>query len=725
MRESTQIGWQRWMWILLLGAASLPYINSLDNSFHDDDEHSIVRNHHLRQLSRIPSFFADSATFSGEPGKGMYRPLVQASFALNYAIDGYRTRGYHLVNIGLHALTCIGLWFLLGALRVPGAVVICLLYAMHPIHSQAINYLSSRSELMAGCAVIWSAWAAVTGRVWLSCIALAAALLSKSVGIQLLPLVVLLNLRGCIPGRWRAVAPLVLVGCGYVVLIVVDGFLQTSLEQQVRPVSMQWATQLQVITQYLHLLIMPVALSIEHGIHAGYTSDIVVLSCTALLLSVLGLSVAALAKPGMQWVGVGCLWFFIGLSVTSLIPLTVTSSEQRLYLSTAGFLVAFLPILLCRAADRSAWLPVFGGGVLTMVAIIFMCLVVARNKLWENELTIWSDAVVKAPGVSRVWSNQALALHQAGQRLLAQGAYEKALAIEPDAPRTRANYGIWLEEEGRISEAEAAYLRSARHAWSGARIQLARLYLDQGMMTRARAQLDTAESLNDADPDLHLYNGRWHQVAGDNDRARSSFERALEIDPQNAAAANNLGSLLLEMGDTRASRQYLMRAVEIDPSMIEARISLRFLELRDEGLNRLRAYERLAQEFPESPQITIAWAQSLGRAGNWEQAAELLSSNSDAGSAQLAAAAGDAYRALGELNQAVIAYERACRLAPYNVLIRNRLAAALAQAGQPQMALEQVTRVLALDPDNDVARRNLMLLKSASNEGKPAAVQSP
>ena len=55
----------------MLVAASFPYLNGLDNSFHDDDEHAIVRNHHLRNLANIPTFFVDSSTFSAEPGKGM------------------------------------------------------------------------------------------------------------------------------------------------------------------------------------------------------------------------------------------------------------------------------------------------------------------------------------------------------------------------------------------------------------------------------------------------------------------------------------------------------------------------------------------------------------------------------------------------------------------------------------------------------------------------------
>ncbi|MBT4610420.1 MAG: hypothetical protein HOC05_10300, partial [Gemmatimonadetes bacterium] len=98
----------RWIWLLICMVAALPYYNSLNNSFHDDDEHSIVRNHHLRDLANIPSYFADSGTFSAEPGKGMYRPLLQTTLAFNYASGAYEVRGYHVVSILFHVLSCIG-----------------------------------------------------------------------------------------------------------------------------------------------------------------------------------------------------------------------------------------------------------------------------------------------------------------------------------------------------------------------------------------------------------------------------------------------------------------------------------------------------------------------------------------------------------------------------------------------------------------------------------------
>ena len=136
--------------ILLVCLAA--YANSLDNGFHYDDEHSIQKNIHIRDLGNIPRFFHDPTTFSVDHDKAMYRPVLLVTYALNYAAGGYEVFGYHLLNLTLHALSaCLLFWL---ALLVTGrrdlALSAGLLFALHPICSEPVNYISSRSEGLAG-----------------------------------------------------------------------------------------------------------------------------------------------------------------------------------------------------------------------------------------------------------------------------------------------------------------------------------------------------------------------------------------------------------------------------------------------------------------------------------------------------------------------------------------------------------------------------------------------
>ncbi|MBT3342788.1 MAG: tetratricopeptide repeat protein [Gemmatimonadetes bacterium] len=727
----------------------MPFLNTLGNGFHDDDQHAILQNHHLRALTNIPSFFLDSSTFSGEPGKGMYRPVFQTTLALNYAVGGDDPRGYHLVSIAFHALTCLGL--LLTASRFvpfPLALAATLLFAVHPIHTQAINYISSRSELMATCGVIWALWCVLRGRIWGGAALFALALLSKSVAIHFLPILLLAmwiladrtrlarvpsDAAGVSPAasgpkqadptpadlvtldgriRWHRVLPFAAVAAAYGLIISLEGFLPRSLAQDVRPLTSQIATQAQVVVLYLQALCMPVRLSIEHGLLPTTAANLHSWICLLFICSLGGLGGLGLRRSAWKVSGFGLGWFFVGLGVTSLVPLTVIASEQRLYLSTAGLLIALVALIGGDAGHRR--LRPIAGSVLVATLLVMGTLSVERNSLWENELTLWSDAAEKAPHSPRAQGNLALALHEAGDLEAAGRTYKQAIGLDRGHPRIRTNYGTWLEESGQWQEAEQQYLTAARHHWSGARVQLGRLYLAQGRLQMARDQLDLALQVNPTDVEAHHHLGRWHQANGDPVAALGAYREALRIDPAYAPAANNLGLLLVDAGDVAAGRQSLARAAERDPDG-EAIVNLAYVDLRTEGQTAVQAYEQLWARYPERPTVALALIRALAREGAWSSAVQVIDAARDTHPLELdfVIAAGDAYRATGNWQEAIEVYTLALKGRSADVSLRNRLAASLAAAGHPEAAIVQTRRVLAQDAENAVARRNLKRLLSA------------
>ena len=126
------------------------YWNTFDNSFHYDDEHSIQNNINIRSLENIPSFFADPGMFSRDADKGMYRPLLLVTYALNYAVGGYEVGGYHVVNIALHATNAaLLLWlgYLLSGRLLVGFLA-GILFAVYPLATEPVNYISSRSDTL-------------------------------------------------------------------------------------------------------------------------------------------------------------------------------------------------------------------------------------------------------------------------------------------------------------------------------------------------------------------------------------------------------------------------------------------------------------------------------------------------------------------------------------------------------------------------------------------------
>lgn len=121
-------------YLFLLLVLLVFHVRSLGNRFHYDDEHSLLKNPHVRSLEALPSFFTDARTFSENPTYAMYRPLVVVTYAFNYALSGYTARGYLAFNLAIHCLATLLVFHLLGQLsfaRFP-ALAGALLFGLHP-----------------------------------------------------------------------------------------------------------------------------------------------------------------------------------------------------------------------------------------------------------------------------------------------------------------------------------------------------------------------------------------------------------------------------------------------------------------------------------------------------------------------------------------------------------------------------------------------------------------
>lgn len=691
------------LWILL--CAWLVYLNSLGNGFHYDDSHSIVENPQLRSLGNIPRFFIDPGLFSREPAMAMYRPALLTTFALNYAAGGYAVWGYHLVNILLHSLAALLVCRIVGGLtgRQGAGWWAGMFFAVHPIHAQAVNYLSSRSEVLSALGVL-AAFHLMSRqrRVW-ALAAHALALLSKETGVVLAPLLALYEwLKPAARREWKAHLPLWALTLAYVGVLSLSGFLPRSLAQEVRPLGEQLCTQLKALVYYLQLIAMPVRLSAEHAFAASRSLGDWPVLCSLLLAgSLLWCAWQRPQSPGSQ----GLCWFLAGLGLTFVIPLNVLVSEHRLYLPLVGALLV-LPL------DRRRW---------RWPGALALCLLAAltwqRNRVWQDEFTLWQDAASKAPKMFRAQSNWGMALYERGRVEEALQAFEQSLRLNPRYSKTWSNLGLVYEELGQEDEAEQAYLRALalRPDLAGACNNLGHLKLQQGDFAQAEAHLRKALELDPRYAQAQVNLGLLFHRRGQLDEARQRYEAALRLDPGDAEALNNLGLLHLDQGRPTEARAALQQALQARPAYQEARFNLELLELRQAGVPLEEAYAQLAQRFPERAELWLALGRARAAAGDWEgairaaQQALRLRPQERGGHLLLAGA----HHSLGRFPEAVEAYERAIAQSPTDPDLYNNLAAALAAAGRIQEAVRATRRALELDPENARAAENLRQLRRA------------
>lgn len=608
--------------LVLLAAVALAYLNCLDNAFQYDDKHAIVANPHLASAREIPAFFWHPEYFSADPEKAMYRPLLLVSLALNHAWSGEQTYSYHLVNLALHGLCAVLVWALLGQLgRPPGtALAAALLFALHPLATEPVNYISSRSELLAAALVLGAVWAEGAGRRWLGLGCFALALLAKESAI-VLPALLLLRAysRGTWRSDWRRYLPHGVVGLLY--LVAVRGFLAKAVVgAPVRPLLEQWGTQAKALVYYLKLLALPHALSVHHGFQVSSLVSVLPL-LSLLLLASLALCGRALGRSAFV---LGAGWMLVTLAPTSLVPLNILVNEHRLYLPLVGLLIWLSGL------DGLPRLP----GLWAGLALIGALLVVQRNAVWRDEGTLWADALAKAPREVRPYVFLGNHLRALGQYEASAALLQQAVALEPDNLAARANLGTTLERMQRYEQAIALYegILSQHPEQGEMRYNLARAYQEAGRFAQARAQY-LAVPPTVPHYELVLNNlGVLQEQAGRPDSAYFYYGVALERAPGFADAANNRQRLLrlfparapelLEQGGAALVEAWCRQVLAGEPAQRDGLFFLAVaLFTQGRYAESIAANQRLVELHPGFGEGHLQLANALESAGRAREAA--------------------------------------------------------------------------------------------------------
>ena len=521
-------------YLFLLLVLLVFHVRSLGNDFHYDDEHSLLKNPHVRSLEALPSFFTDARTFSENPTYAMYRPLVVVTYAFNYALSGDTARGYLAFNLAIHCLATLLVFHLLGQLgfaRLP-ALAGALLFGLHPAQTEVVNYISSRSESMAGLFSLaaFSAYLlsldAPARRLWLplSLLAFALGLLSKSTALAL-PLLLLLHHYLLAPRRpLKPHLPYWILSSLYVFLYAALSGQGIEKASQVRDFSSQVATQAKALVHYLLLSIMPVHLNIQQQFFTSASLG----AALPLLGLLVSLSLVWWAwRSGSPWVPFALGWFLLSLSPTLVIPLNILVNDHRLYLALFGMALLAAHWLTESRAHWPLWVLCLLLGVLCFV----------RAGVWRDELTLWQDAVRRAPLMAEAQYNLGYAYHQAGDLEHARQAYEKAVALSPAYTRAQVNLGAVYREQGALGKAAAAFEQA--------------LATEPGMV----------EALNNL--------GLVYAGQGQSDRAIALYQQALARAPEQAEIWLNLGLACRDSGRREQAVLALGRAIQLDPALKE------------------------------------------------------------------------------------------------------------------------------------------------------------
>jgi len=485
---------RRWLaFAAVCVAAVIAYAPSFLVPFQFDDHSRLMDNRALQEGRLL-----DAVLWLGNS-----RVVPSLTLVWNYRLGGLDPLGYHIVNFAVHLLATLGVFALALALcRTPRLRAACaseralllataaaLLFACHPLQTQAITYVIQRYTSMAALFYVWAVVCYLRARLrqvgidrgrpgfQFGAVAVlgVCAVLSKENAVSLPAALLLAEWVGFgWPRRWRA------IGVGVAVTLVVlavpvvwkTAFWQpykkgwsaswTPLSQRVidailaprssppggRPQPFAYLlTQATVLPRYFRLVALPWGLNVDHDVPIAHALTPPVVAGAVAILGLVGVGLSQIR--GRPLAAFAILWVFVTLSVeSSFVPIDDVMVEHRMYLPMAGVAVGAGALF---AAAVARWRRV-AMGVGGIAAAALVALAFARNVIWLTPVTLWLDAAEKSPAKVRPQTNAGVAYHQVGLLDEAVQRYCKALKLDPSDKSTRDNLAIALEAQHKIGQ---------------------------------------------------------------------------------------------------------------------------------------------------------------------------------------------------------------------------------------------------------------------------------
>jgi tetratricopeptide (TPR) repeat protein len=632
-----------------------------------DDRATVVHNRAIRSLANVPSFFTGHA-FSGASEDlrdirviEYYRPVWVLSLAVNHAVWGERPLGYHLSNVLLHALASgLTAWLVFELTGGAAAAALAgVLFAVHPVHAEAVAWVSARNEMLlcvfvllaflsylrvrrgtargaAGAAPV-PAW-----RAGAACVAFfAIALLSKETAV-LFPALVALYEWTAAPGPvarqprpaaganraaapppapWRRYAWALALAAIAAAFILLRARIVSPLPVH-DPLATRLATAPGLVLANLRLLFVPIGLRVLHTFEPVTSPGAAFLPAVALLVLLALLPWVFRRNASL---GFGLAWILIALIPVSGLPALLQPTplaERYLYLPSVGWAIAIGSLIArapvpaaTRAATRTAAL---------VLAALFSAGAIAHSRPWRDELSLATRMCRDAPRSALAHSSLGLAQYRLAHWPEAASQFTLATELGPADPWSHYYLGASLRRAGSLEPAERslrdAIARGMRYA--PAHLDLAETLESQGRLEEAERECRAALALDPGLPEASAALGRVLYAGRRWDEAERAYRAALALAPGDARTRSNLGGLYLAQRRWDEAIAELDSARAADPRLAEAHFNLGSALLERgrlaEAEKALRAGLALQ---PGAADERLALARALLAAGDREAAA--------------------------------------------------------------------------------------------------------
>ena len=505
--------------VLLLIIVSLLYSSTFHAPFNFDDE-AVIK---LETVETV-------ASIEGGGGHSFfplrYRQLFYSSLVFNYSHGKLNPFGYHLVNISLHFFTAIVIFFIASVTLERGfslgkkeafsiASFTTLLFAINPVNSETVNYISARAVGMSSFFYLSALLSFILGSLrmqksvprflfYLSSFAcFLAAILSKETTLTFPITILLYDICFMRKDHWTTPKNrflffyLPLIACSVFAVFKVLT-MQTMIIDWWQRIDIEYGLkQIQVIGHGVRLILFPIGLTFDYNFpNTFFAPNSLIITVIFLGLGVI-LGVALYYPSAFAMLSFSIFWFLITLSPTnSIFPRPDLLSERNLYLPSFGiiFLIATLIFRLLLTTRNKLIVKKIGLSCLFIFLIFQATLLYERNLTYRSNTVLWKDSLEKSPGklralhnlshfylaeknygkafitlrslvnsnasphyISYAHSNLGSIYLQLGDYPKAENEFKLGIKVKPNLPTNHFNLGTLLASQGRNLEAKKSY----------------------------------------------------------------------------------------------------------------------------------------------------------------------------------------------------------------------------------------------------------------------------
>lgn len=660
---------------LILAAVLLSYFNALSNGFVYDDVAMVQVNPIIRGWSNVPAIFTTGYwTPTGTTSGGLYRPLTILSYLLEYSIGGINPAIYHLDNILLHFLCSVLVYLVVRKItdNESGSVAAALLFAVHPVHVEAVANVSGRSEILASLFTMAALFTFISPprRVpWyaVSPFLLLIGLLAKENAVVLPLLVLAYILVFERDGRGKdlkrvavSITPYALVIAVFLVIrffVLADEIYPQGKSQVLVHTKDYWRmlVMFKVFVNYVKLSVFPADLYSHYMLRPP---DSFFDPWVFLFIGIVG-SFAALSpwliRHNRAYFFFG-IWFFIALlPVSNIIPIGILMAERSLYLPSVSVCAAGGLLFSWVAGDPTIirHRPAAAFSILLAILVGFGFLTHERNNVWHDAVSLDNDLVRSYTKIINDFPESGLYYYHMFKTVKFLDRKDDALAA--------INKAVELEPSVVVY-----------------RTDLAKYYLEAGNYELALAEVQKALSITtDLLPEIYAMFAEVFYRNGMTAEKERCIKVALSADPVNShVAVAEIASHLYNMGMLTDAERYLKRAIELNPYMPKYHLHYSDLLIKKGmGKESLEEFTKAEALEPVAPGAYFAHGLLLAKHGEYLMAVKQL--------------------------------EKAAALNPTDPSVHYYLAAACIGADLDEQAVTELEEALRLKPDYIEARQLL------------------